>query len=91
VIHYDTATETWTCDVCEWTFRARTPSIRAIAPRHGCPGPVDPAALTARLLAEIDAAIEAGQMAPWSHFPRDRAMVAQLLTKIRSMARTIFP
>ena len=69
MIHYDTATETWTCDVCGWTFRARTPSIRAIAPRHGCPGPVDPAALTARLLAEIDAAIDAGEMAPWSHFP----------------------
>ena len=35
--------------------------------------PVKPARLTARLLAEIDAAIEAGQMAPWSQFDRDRA------------------
>ncbi|MCX7428824.1 MAG: hypothetical protein NTW96_24760, partial [Planctomycetia bacterium] len=38
------------------------------------------ARLTGRLLAGIDAAIEAGEMAPWSYFPRDREAVAAILT-----------
>ncbi|MCX7428740.1 MAG: hypothetical protein NTW96_24325 [Planctomycetia bacterium] len=88
-LRQDPVSKTWSCDECGWTFRARTPAIRDLEPHHACQsgkpsppresGPVDPAALIARLLAEIDAAILAGQMAPWSYFPRDRAAVAALL------------
>ena len=40
-----------------------------------------PAETTARLLAEIDAAIDAGRAAPWSQFDRDRAGVVRILAE----------
>jgi hypothetical protein len=85
-VTFDPAADAWVCPDCGWTsppgkFPADAP------PRNACPASETSetqarrrARLTGRLLAEIDAAIEAGDMAPWSYFPRDREAVAAILT-----------
>ena len=80
--------ERWGCERCGLTLLPRTAYAVASPPMHNCPAKLDSAVvaqhMVARMLADIDAAMATGQIAPWESLGRDRAAVVAQLARCAS-------